>query len=47
MSAKDAGLLPGYTAPAFEAEAYDGRRIRLGDFKGRRNVLLVFLRGFA
>lgn len=37
----------GMPAPAFDAETCDGRRVRLGDFKGRRSVLLVFLRGFA
>lgn len=40
------GLVSGSVAPAFEAETYDGRRIRLDRYAGHQNVLLVFLRGF-
>ena len=32
----------GDRAPAFDLEETVGRRVRLGDFLGRRNVLLVF-----
>jgi len=33
-------------APDFELQDFTGRKIRLSDFKGRSNVLLVFNRGF-
>jgi peroxiredoxin len=32
-------------APDFELTDYNGKRVRLSDFRGR-NVLLVFNRGF-
>jgi peroxiredoxin len=32
----------GSAAPDFDLEADDGGRVRLSDFRGRRNVLLVF-----
>lgn len=38
-------LTPGESAPDFEADDLQGRRIRLLDFRGRP-VLLYFLRGF-
>lgn len=34
------------TAPDFTAKDSEGRTIRLTDFKGRKNVFLVFNRGF-
>ncbi len=33
-------------APDFTLTDFNGREIRLSDFRGRRNVLLVFNRGF-
>ena len=33
---------PGNTAPDFDAEASDGRRIRLGDLRGRFVVLFFY-----
>lgn len=35
-------LRPGTPAPDFEATSHDGRRIRLSDFRGRKNVVLFF-----
>jgi peroxiredoxin len=34
-------------APDFELSDYKGNRLRLSDYCGRANVLLVFNRGFA
>jgi mycoredoxin-dependent peroxiredoxin len=34
-------------APAFILPDFNGRSVSLADFKGRKNVLLVFNRGFA
>jgi peroxiredoxin len=34
-------------APDFELIEYTGKAIRLSDFRGRANVLLIFNRGFA
>ena len=33
-------------APDFELATFDGRRVRLSDFRDRKNVVLVFNRGF-
>ena len=33
-------------APDFSAKDSEGRTIRLADFKGKKNVVLVFNRGF-
>ena len=33
-------------APAFELTDYQGQPIKLSDFQGQKNVLLVFNRGF-
>ena len=33
-------------APNFELHDFEGNPIRLTDFKDRKNVVLVFLRGF-
>ena len=34
------------TAPDFELTDVNGENIRLFDFRGHKNVVLVFLRGF-
>jgi peroxiredoxin len=34
-------------APPFELTDYQGRLVKLADFAGIKNVLLVFNRGFA
>jgi peroxiredoxin len=34
-------------APDFELNDTSGRVVRLSDFRGRKNVVLVFNRGFA
>ncbi|MEI7989967.1 MAG: redoxin domain-containing protein [Chloroflexota bacterium] len=33
-------------APDFELPDYEGKMIRLSDYQGKSNVLLVFNRGF-
>ena len=33
-------------APDFELEDFNGRSVRLSDFKGNKHVVLVFNRGF-
>jgi peroxiredoxin len=43
MITKDKATL----APDFSAEDSEGRTIRLSDYKGKKNVFLVFNRGFA
>jgi cytochrome oxidase Cu insertion factor (SCO1/SenC/PrrC family) len=35
----------GEPAPDFTLENYDGNKITLSDFRGKKNVLLVFYRG--
>jgi len=42
MISKDKATL----APDFTATDSEGRTIRLADFKGKKNVVLVFNRGF-
>src|SRR6185312_5594114 len=37
-----AGPEPGERAPDFKADTLDGERVRLSDFHGKKNVLLVF-----
>jgi mycoredoxin-dependent peroxiredoxin len=34
-------------APDFTLKDFNGQSVSLSDFKGRKNVLLVFNRGFA
>ena len=34
------------TAPDFELDDLNGNKVRLSDFLGKQNVVLVFLRGF-
>jgi cytochrome oxidase Cu insertion factor (SCO1/SenC/PrrC family) len=36
----------GDTAPDFTLESYDDGTVTLSDFRGRKNVVLVFYRGF-
>ena len=33
-------------APAFELTNYQGQPVKLADFRGEKNVVLVFNRGF-
>jgi len=35
----------GQSAPDFRLENIDGQRISLSEFRGKKNVLLVFYRG--
>ncbi|MSQ11301.1 MAG: redoxin domain-containing protein [Dehalococcoidia bacterium] len=37
----------GSTAPGFTLESASGGQVSLSDFRGKRCVVLVFLRGFA
>jgi peroxiredoxin len=39
-------VLPNTRAPDFVLQNFDGKSIRLSDFRGKSNVLLVFNRGF-
>ncbi len=39
-------LTPGELAPDFELTDTSGALIRLSDFRGRKPVVLAFLRGF-
>jgi len=34
-------------APDFTLDDFQGRRVRLADFRGKKNVVLIFNRGFA
>ena len=34
------------SAPDFELADFEGHKVRLSDFQGNQNVLLVFNRGF-
>lgn len=36
------GPRPGQRAPDFKATALDGEKVRLGDYEGKKNVLLIF-----
>jgi thioredoxin-dependent peroxiredoxin len=37
----------GLAAKDFELTGVDGNKIRLSDYRGKKNVVLVFNRGFA
>jgi peroxiredoxin len=39
-------LVPGEPAPDFELTDVEGKLIRLSDFRGRKPIVLAFLRGF-
>ena len=36
----------GKLAPEFELNDYQGKPVRLADFRGEKNVVLIFNRGF-
>ena len=37
----------GKTAPDFSMKDSEGRMVRLSDYRGRKNIVLVFNRGFS
>jgi len=39
-------ITPGELAPDFELEDTNGNHVRLTSFRGRKPILLAFLRGF-
>jgi peroxiredoxin len=39
-------LIPGEPAPDFELADVEGRLVRLSDFRGKKPIVLAFLRGF-
>jgi peroxiredoxin len=39
-------ITPGEPAPDFELEDVNGNLVHLSDFRGKKPVLLAFLRGF-
>lgn len=39
-------IAPGISAPDFELADVEGKLVRLSDFRGRKPVVLSFLRGF-
>ena len=39
-------IAPGVSAPDFELTDVEGRLIRLSDFRGKKPIVLAFLRGF-
>ncbi len=39
-------ITPGELAPDFELEDTNGNHIRLSSFRGNKNIVLAFLRGF-
>jgi peroxiredoxin len=39
-------ITPGELAPDFELEDINGNLVRLSDFRGKKPVVLAFLRGF-
>jgi cytochrome oxidase Cu insertion factor (SCO1/SenC/PrrC family) len=38
-------IKPGQAAPDFTLENFDGKAMSLSDFRGKKNVVLVFYRG--
>ncbi len=46
MGTEDNGVGPGVAGPDFSLESDEGRQVRLSGFRGRRNVLLYFMREF-
>ena len=46
MGTEDNGVEPGAAGPDFSLESNEGRQVRLSEFRGRRNVLLYFMREF-
>ncbi len=42
MASIAAGPEPGEPAPEFEARTLDGKTVRLGDYRGRKNLVLTF-----
>ena len=40
------GIFEGQEAPDFELSDLNGERIRLSNFRGKKVVVLAFLRGF-
>jgi peroxiredoxin len=43
---RDGGVALGAEAPDFELKDTDGQPVRLSQFRGDRNVVLVLTRGF-
>jgi len=39
-------ITPGEPAPDFELEDVNGNQVRLSSFRGKKPVILAFLRGF-
>lgn len=39
-------ITPGELAPDFELQDINSNRIRLSGFRGNKNIVLTFLRGF-
>lgn len=39
-------ITPGELAPDFELEDVNGNRVRLSSFRGKKPIVLAFLRGF-
>jgi peroxiredoxin len=39
-------IVPGTLAPDFELQDVQGNLVRLSDFRGKKPVVLAFLRGF-
>jgi peroxiredoxin len=41
------GITLNVIAPDFNLDDFTGRNVRLSDYRGRKNIFLVFNRGFA